>query len=61
MQFIAAIIRHPVSVSVGVLLVCLFGTIGLLRMPMQLTPEVEIPTITIAAPNKNSFHRFLRR
>lgn len=47
MQLIAAIIRHPVSVSVGVLLVCLFGTIGLLRMPMQLTPEVEIPTITI--------------
>lgn len=47
MNLIAAIIRHPVTVSVGVLLVCLFGAIGLLRMPMQLTPEVEVPTITI--------------
>jgi hydrophobic/amphiphilic exporter-1 (mainly G- bacteria), HAE1 family len=27
--------------------VCLFGFISLLRMPMQLTPEVQIPTITV--------------
>ncbi|MGQ0614611.1 MAG: efflux RND transporter permease subunit [Planctomycetaceae bacterium] len=39
--------KNPVKVSVGVLLVALFGTIALLRMPMQLTPEVQTPTITI--------------
>ena len=29
------------------LLVALFGVIALMRMPMQLTPEVQIPTITV--------------
>lgn len=47
MHLIDAILRNPVKVSVGVLLVALFGFIGLLRMPMQLTPEVQVPTITI--------------
>ena len=40
-------IRNPIKVAVGVLLLALFGTISLVRMPMQLTPEVEIPTVTI--------------
>ncbi len=48
MQLIEVFVRNPVKVSVGVLLGVLFGLIGLLRMPMQLTPEVQIPTITIA-------------
>ena len=47
MNLIAAFIHNPVKVSVGVLLLVLFGVIGLLRMPMQLTPEVQIPTIAI--------------
>ena len=47
MTLIDAFLHNPVKVSVGVLLVVLFGVIGLLRMPMQLTPEVQIPTITI--------------
>ena len=47
MDLIASFIRNPVKVSVGVLLVALFGIIALLRMPMQLTPEVQTPTITI--------------
>jgi len=47
MHPIEAFIRNPVKVAVGVLIVVLFGMIGLLRMPMQLTPEVQIPTITI--------------
>jgi HAE1 family hydrophobic/amphiphilic exporter-1 len=47
MHPIEAFIRNPVKVSVGVLLLALFGIIGLLRMPMQLTPEVNIPTITV--------------
>lgn len=47
MHPIEAFIRNPVKVSVGVLMLALFGIIGLLRMPMQLTPEVNIPTITV--------------
>ena len=47
MHPIEAFIRNPIKVAVGVLLVMLFGVIGLVRMPMQLTPEVNVPTITI--------------
>ncbi len=47
MQPVEVFVRNPVKVTVGVLLVALFGTIALLRMPMQLTPEVQIPTITV--------------
>ena len=48
MQLIETFVRNPVKVAVGVLLFVLFGFIGLARMPMQLTPEVQIPTITVA-------------
>ena len=44
---IQAFVRNPVKISVGVLMVALFGVIALLRMPMQLTPEVQIPTISV--------------
>ena len=47
MQLIEAFVQNPVKVAVGVLLATLFGVIALLRMPMQLTPEVQTPTITI--------------
>jgi len=47
MHPIEAFVRHPVKVSVGVLLVALFGAISLVLMPMQLTPEVQTPTITV--------------
>ncbi len=47
MHPIEAFVRNPIKVAVGVLLVSLFGVIGLIRMPMQLTPEVNVPTITI--------------
>ena len=47
MRLIEAFVRNPVKVSVGVLLVALFGIIAVMRMPMQLTPEVEIPKISI--------------
>ncbi|MEE8453015.1 MAG: efflux RND transporter permease subunit [Thermoguttaceae bacterium] len=48
MQLIEAYVQNPVKVSVGMLFLMLFGFIGLVRMPMQLTPEVQIPTITIS-------------
>lgn len=47
MQLVESFVRNPVKVSVGVLLAALFGTIALFRMPMQLTPEVQVPTITV--------------
>ena len=47
MQLIGSFVRNPVKVSVGVLLVALFGLVALDRMPMQLTPEVQRPTITV--------------
>jgi len=47
MHLIESFISNPVKVTVGVLLVALFGVVALERMPMQLTPEVQTPTITI--------------
>jgi HAE1 family hydrophobic/amphiphilic exporter-1 len=47
MSLIDAFVHNPIKVAVGVLLLTLFGTIALWDMPMQLTPEVEIPTITV--------------
>ncbi len=49
MNFIQACVSNPVKVAVGVLLVGLFGILALITMPIQLTPEVQIPTITVEA------------
>jgi len=40
-------LSNPVAVAVAVLLVLLFGLISLGRLPIQLTPEVQEPEITI--------------
>jgi HAE1 family hydrophobic/amphiphilic exporter-1 len=51
-------ITRPVSVIVGIILVVLFGIIGLQRMPYQLSPTVVVPEITVettwrgATPNE---------
>jgi len=47
MNLIQACVANPVKVAVGVLLLSLFGILALLAMPTQLTPEVQIPTITV--------------
>jgi HAE1 family hydrophobic/amphiphilic exporter-1 len=47
MQFIQALVHSPVKVSVGALMVTLFGLIAFDLMPMQLTPEVQTPTISV--------------
>src|SRR6187549_3262939 len=47
MNLITGFVHNPVKVTVGVILVLLFGILAMFRMPMQLTPEVEIPTLTI--------------
>lgn len=43
-------LSNPVAVLVAVLLVLLFGAISFARLPIQLTPEVEEPEITITTP-----------
>ncbi len=40
-------VHKPVSVTVGVLLVILFGILSLLKIPVQLTPDIIKPEITV--------------
>ncbi len=40
-------IQRPVGVLVGLLLVLLFGALSISDLPIQLTPDVSIPTITV--------------
>jgi HAE1 family hydrophobic/amphiphilic exporter-1 len=47
MNLVAIAVEKPVKAAVGVLLVSLFGMIALVTMPVQLTPEVQTPTITV--------------
>lgn len=47
MNLIRAFVENPVKVSVAVLLLVLFGFVAVGRMPLQLTPEVQTPTLTI--------------
>lgn len=47
MSLINLSVQRQVGVTVGVLLVVLFGLISLFRTPIQLTPEVSRPEITV--------------
>jgi HAE1 family hydrophobic/amphiphilic exporter-1 len=47
MNLIAACVANPVKVAVGVILTTLFGILAIFSMPVQLTPEVQIPTVTV--------------
>jgi HAE1 family hydrophobic/amphiphilic exporter-1 len=47
MDIIKFSINKPVTVFVGVILVVLFGVIGLISMPYQLSPDVTEPEITV--------------
>lgn len=47
MKLVESSIQRPVSVIVGVLLVALFGLIALYQIPVQLTPDVDRPVVTI--------------
>lgn len=47
MNFIQFSIRNPVKVSVGVILAVMFGFLAYAATPVQLTPDVEEPEITI--------------
>ncbi|MBX3365386.1 MAG: efflux RND transporter permease subunit [Phycisphaeraceae bacterium] len=47
MSLVRLCIARPVGVAVGVLLVVMFGLIGLGAIPIQLTPTIDLPTITV--------------
>ncbi len=47
MKIIDGAIRYPVTTAVGVILLILFGLIALQQVPVQLTPTVDEPTITV--------------
>ena len=48
MRLVDTAIKRPVSVIVGVLFIALFGLISLFRIPVQLTPDVDRPIITVS-------------
>lgn len=47
MDIVRLSISKPVTVTVGVILVVMFGLIGLTAIPVQLTPTVDRPVITV--------------
>lgn len=47
MNIVEYALKNPVTVAVGVILVFTFGLIGLNKLPVQLTPDVETPQITV--------------
>ncbi len=42
-----ASVKYPVTTTVGVILAVLFGAISLYRIPVQMTPTVDRPVITV--------------
>ena len=47
MKLIEFCVRYPVSVLVGVILAMLFGVISLTRIPLQMTPTVDRPEVSV--------------
>ena len=47
MTIVQNAIKYPVTTAVGVMLLTLFGAIALFRIPVQLTPTVEDPEVTV--------------
>lgn len=48
MKLTSAALKNPTAVIVAILLVALFGAISLVKLPVQLTPDVSQPMITIS-------------
>ena len=47
MKLVDASIRYPVTVVVGVLIAFFGGLLSLTRVPIQLTPDIAVPIITV--------------
>jgi HAE1 family hydrophobic/amphiphilic exporter-1 len=48
MKLVEGAIRFPVTTAVGVILLVMFGALALRRIPVQLTPTVDEPQITVS-------------
>ena len=48
MSLTSSALKNPTAVVVAVLLVALFGAISLFKLPIQLTPDISKPEITIS-------------
>jgi len=47
MKIVDTAIKKPVTVTVGLILIVLFGLISLFRIPIQLTPNIDLPEVSI--------------
>ncbi|MBW2174859.1 MAG: efflux RND transporter permease subunit [Deltaproteobacteria bacterium] len=47
MKLVDTAIKKPVTVTVGVILLVMFGLISLFRIPIQLTPNVDMPEVSV--------------
>jgi HAE1 family hydrophobic/amphiphilic exporter-1 len=47
MKLIEKVVSKPIPVAAMVILIVFFGILGLTRLPVQLTPDVELPQITV--------------
>ena len=47
MQITRTAIRRPVTVSMFVVAVMLFGTVSLQRLPLNLLPDISYPSLTV--------------
>ncbi len=47
MSLASAAVKRPVTTTMAVLIVVLFGTVALLQLPIDLLPEVTHPTLTV--------------
>jgi HAE1 family hydrophobic/amphiphilic exporter-1 len=47
MKLVDTAIKRPVTVIVGAILMVLFGFISLYRIPIQLTPNVDLPEVSV--------------
>jgi len=48
MDFIRFSIQNPVKIAVFIIMILIFGVIALEQIPIQLTPDVDRPTITVS-------------
>ncbi len=48
MKLVDTAIKKPVTVTVGVILLVMFGLISVFRIPIQLTPNVDLPEISVS-------------
>ena len=48
MKLVDTAIKKPVTVTVAVILIVMFGLISVFRIPIQLTPNVDLPEISVS-------------